>query len=271
MNNDNKILSEIKSKLDELVKQSKTQTQTDTVNANTDSQNIEPSSLLDNYHPSDDINRTDIIHDLINAKLMFRDKLIKKHGADYNLDYNVEKKLYELDIINCSGVRQFGSTQAIVEMFDPENDVYIGIDANAINDFKRKLFDYIKDIPKYKDTPKRCFFINFNTINHTNTLITEDMERRLESFLKNVQMVKFDKENNPSSVKKDDLYSALGLSNSFDYTRALRGRSFGTNAKVFVDLGLHTYMTKNIKLMKLIREIKALTLSYNKNIVFIML
>lgn len=216
-------------------------------------------------HPVDEIDTIQTLIDFIESKLLYRNKYRTKERVE---NLSSEELLYDYDIINCSGLRGYGHTSAIVEMFNPKLDVYVGRSMDAIKEFKLKLADWNYGNESFEWN--RVFYVNFNTVKHSNMLISEDINNKLTNYFKSVQLLKYNK--NEGSYKVDNvntIYEMIGIDKSMNGTNQLRGRTIHTQAKVFIDLDMMTQMKFSVRLLRLITEMCLINSKKGNDVVFI--
>lgn len=216
-------------------------------------------------HPVDEIDTVQTLIDFIEAKLLYRNKYRTKERVD---SLSAEELLYDFDIINCSGLRGYGHTSAIVEMFNPKLDVYVGRSMDAIKEFKLKLADWNYGNESFEWN--KIFYVNFNTVKHSNMLISESIDNKLKDYFKSVQLLKYN--SSEGSFKVDNvntIYEMIGVDKSMCGTTQLRGRTIHTQAKVFIDLDMVTQMKFSVRLLRLISEMCLINSKKGNDVVFI--
>lgn len=147
-------------------------------------------------------------------------------------DLSQIQTLLELRIIVECGPRQFGSTTAIANLFDPSKDVLIAHSRNMLTEYNSRLIDLGK--VQNKSTFEFKYLIHrFNN----DSIIEEDIIRRISKLTideyEDVTGKEFPLGNSYLSKK---IFSKEFTKNIPDMN-SLRGKSFKENAVVYIDAG----------------------------------
>lgn len=145
-------------------------------------------------------------------------------------DLSQTQTLSELRIIVECGPRQFGSTTAIANLFDPSKDVLIAHSRNMLTEYNNRLID----LGKVQNKSKFDFKYLIHRFNN-DTLIEEDIIRRISKLTideyEDVTGKEFPLANSYLSKK---IYSSEFTKNISEID-SLRGKSFNDDTIVYID------------------------------------
>lgn len=112
----------------------------------------------------------------ITSQIEWRKKIMNIHDLKY---HNRDEIIKDYSIINASGIRSSGATTAILNLFNPDKDLYIGINKGMCEQFE-------KNLKAVREPFKQFNYLNFNMINFDNTNIDKnDLQEKIESFFEN--------------------------------------------------------------------------------------
>ena len=134
----------------------------------------------------------------------------KKLRANNNLnDLNLTQRLYEYSVVNASGLRASGATTAIAHLFNPEKDLYIGVNDVMCKEFKKIIFEREKRLERnYNEQKYKMSYLNFKTINFDNTNIdSKVIATKIEEFFdtQNLEIMTIKSEFNPFGKSKKQI------------------------------------------------------------------
>lgn len=174
-------------------------------------------------------NRSEALERVITEKLNWSKEFLSRHKES---GLSSDHTLNEFRIIAECGPRQFGSTTAIVNLFDPSKDVLIVHSRGILNEYNQKLFD----LGKVKNKANLEFKYLIHRFNN-DQILEEDIIRRISrltiSEYENITGKDFPLSNSYLSKK---IYSSEFTKN-IPEMKSLRGKSFDNDAVVYIDAG----------------------------------
>lgn len=172
-------------------------------------------------------NRSEALERVILEKLNWSSEFLNRHKEN---ELSSEHTLNELRIIVECGPRQFGSTTAIVNLFDPSKDVLVAHSRGILNEYNQRLFD----LGKVKNKANLEFKYLIHKFNN-DLIVEEDIIRRISkltiSEYEDVTGKEFPLSNSYLSKK---IYSSE-FNKNISEIDSLRGKSFSDDTIVYID------------------------------------
>ncbi len=178
--------------------------------------------------------RSESLERVIAEKLKWSKEFCTRYETE-----NMNSSLTETRVIIEAGPRQFGSTTAVVNLFDPSKDILICYSRGTINEYNYKMFK----LGKVKNESK----IDFTYLVHrfsSDHFVEEDIVRKINKYTideyENITGQMFPISSSYITKK----ICSEQTSNIFPSTmNSLRGKTFKEDAVVYIDTG-GPYMTK---------------------------
>lgn len=207
---------------------------------------------------------------------------------------------FENSIIHCSGMRRFGSSNAVYDLFDPKHDIYIGHRASC-DELKLKLKQ------QGINANNACLILDFNSIDNANydvnlvkgisdaledaldnyvglhvplnkyktgdvnkeNLLIPDANTRQYEYLHMFQFIENYEIDMVSYVKKRVNLPNRGVESAMLTRKLLSFKSVSHMAKVYVDIGISSYMANNMRVYNMLGQIYQILKHRCKDLVFI--